>query len=165
MTQGLFVLPADFLQTFSMCFAECTRRSMEFHGIRKNKEIPHKYLIFQVLMRYDSKIGVARLELAASCSQSRRATNCATPRRQSIVYRVWGVSSIGNCRRAGAGAGLIQTVFPGWTARRPPHWRGRRPGRPASPRRGRLPWRSCARSSAASRCRCPRPRRRRTAPA
>ena len=26
-------------------------------------------------------IGVARLELAASCSQSRRATNCATPRR------------------------------------------------------------------------------------
>ena len=25
-------------------------------------------------------IGVARLELAASCSQSRRATNCATPR-------------------------------------------------------------------------------------
>ena len=28
-----------------------------------------------------SSIGVARLELAASCSQSRRATNCATPRR------------------------------------------------------------------------------------
>ena len=26
-------------------------------------------------------VGVARLELAASCSQSRRATNCATPRK------------------------------------------------------------------------------------
>ena len=48
-------------------------------------------------------IGVARLELAASCSQSRRATNCATPRRpaarlhrQSIVYRFLRGSSIQN---------------------------------------------------------------------
>jgi hypothetical protein len=46
-------------------------------------------------------IGVARLELAASCSQSRRATNCATPRhpaarlhRRGIVYRFLGRSSI-----------------------------------------------------------------------
>ena len=48
-------------------------------------------------------IGVARLELAASCSQSRRATNCATPRhpaaflhRRSIVYRFLRGSSIQN---------------------------------------------------------------------
>ena len=48
-------------------------------------------------------IGVARLELAASCSQSRRATNCATPRhlaarlhRQNIVYRFLCGSSIQN---------------------------------------------------------------------
>ena len=48
-------------------------------------------------------IGVARLELAASCSQSRRATNCATPRhpaaqlhRQNIVYRFLRGSSIQN---------------------------------------------------------------------
>ena len=48
-------------------------------------------------------IGVARLELAASCSQSRRATNCATPRhpaaqlhRQNIVYRFLRGSSIRN---------------------------------------------------------------------
>ena len=48
-------------------------------------------------------IGVARLELAASCSQSRRATNCATPRhlaarlhRQNIVYRFLCSSSIQN---------------------------------------------------------------------
>ena len=49
------------------------------------------------------RIGVARLELAASCSQSRRATNCATPRhlaarlhRQNIVYRFLCGSSIRN---------------------------------------------------------------------
>ena len=49
------------------------------------------------------RIGVARLELAASCSQSRRATNCATPRhlaarlhRQNIVYRFLCGSSIWN---------------------------------------------------------------------
>ena len=49
------------------------------------------------------RIGVARLELAASCSQSRRATNCATPRhlaarlhRQNIVYRFLCGSSIQN---------------------------------------------------------------------
>ena len=49
------------------------------------------------------RIGVARLELAASCSQSRRATNCATPRhlaarlhRQNIVYRFLRGSSIWN---------------------------------------------------------------------
>ena len=49
------------------------------------------------------RIGVARLELAASCSQSRRATNCATPRhlaarlhRQNIVYRFLRGSSIQN---------------------------------------------------------------------
>ena len=49
------------------------------------------------------RIGVARLELAASCSQSRRATNCATPRnpaaqlhRQNIVYRFLRGSSIRN---------------------------------------------------------------------
>ena len=49
------------------------------------------------------KIGVARLELAASCSQSRRATNCATPRhpaaqlhRRNIVYRFLCGSSIRN---------------------------------------------------------------------
>ena len=48
-------------------------------------------------------IGVARLELAASCSQSRRATNCATPRypatrlyRQNIVYLFLCGSSIRN---------------------------------------------------------------------
>ena len=48
-------------------------------------------------------IGVARLELAASCSQSRRATNCATPRhpaaqlhRRNIVYRFLRGSSIRN---------------------------------------------------------------------
>ena len=48
-------------------------------------------------------IGVARLELAASCSQSRRATNCATPRhpaaqlhRRNIVYRFLCGSSIQN---------------------------------------------------------------------
>ena len=48
-------------------------------------------------------VGVARLELAASCSQSRRATNCATPRhpaarlhRQNIVYRFLRGSSIQN---------------------------------------------------------------------
>jgi hypothetical protein len=46
---------------------------------------------------------VARLELAASCSQSRRATNCATPRhlaaqlhRQDIVYLFLRGSSIQN---------------------------------------------------------------------
>jgi hypothetical protein len=49
------------------------------------------------------RIGVARLELAASCSQSRRATNCATPRhlaaqlhRQDIVYLFLRGSSIQN---------------------------------------------------------------------
>ena len=31
-------------------------------------------------------VGVARLELAASCSQSRRATNCATPRYNPIHF-------------------------------------------------------------------------------
>ena len=48
-------------------------------------------------------VGVARLELAASCSQSRRATNCATPRhpaaqlhRRNIVYRFLRGSSIRN---------------------------------------------------------------------
>ena len=48
-------------------------------------------------------VGVARLELAASCSQSRRATNCATPRhlaarlhRQNIVYLFLRGSSIQN---------------------------------------------------------------------
>ena len=30
-------------------------------------------------------IGVARLELAASCSQSRRAANCATPRHPAAL--------------------------------------------------------------------------------
>ena len=31
--------------------------------------------------RFSNMVGVGRLELPASCSQSRRATNCATPRR------------------------------------------------------------------------------------
>ena len=33
------------------------------------------------LCGFSRLVGVARLELAASCSQSRRATNCATPRK------------------------------------------------------------------------------------
>ena len=34
------------------------------------------------------RIGVARLELAASCSQSRRATNCATPRKNEYYHTI-----------------------------------------------------------------------------
>ena len=59
--------------------------------------------MFLQLFAVFSFIGVARLELAASCSQSRRATNCATPRRlaarlhrQNIVYRFLCGSSIRN---------------------------------------------------------------------
>ena len=33
-------------------------------------------------------VGVARLELAASCSQSRRATNCATPRKNEYYHTI-----------------------------------------------------------------------------
>ena len=43
-------------------------------GLLKN-ETPRKPLVYEELM-----VGVKRLELPTSCSQSRRATNCATPR-------------------------------------------------------------------------------------
>ena len=67
------------------------------------------------------KIGVARLELAASCSQSRRATNCATPRhpaarlhRRGIVYRFLGRSSIAAvvCRLGQNRKGQVLTGLP-----------------------------------------------------
>ena len=46
---------------------------------------------------HDSVVGVGRLELPASCSQSRRATNCATPR-----YAV--LARMSACQRGGYGA-------------------------------------------------------------
>ncbi len=38
--------------------------------------------------RHMPAVGAARLELAASCSQSRRATNCATPRQRALTRAV-----------------------------------------------------------------------------
>ena len=80
---------ARFLHTFQNLPSFCTT---------KQKRTPILIESTCVLM-----VGVARLELAASCSQSRRATNCATPRRpaarlhrQSIVYRFLRGSSIQN---------------------------------------------------------------------
>ena len=62
-------------------------------------------------------VGVARLELAASCSQSRRATNCATPRhpaallhRREIVYRFFADSSTRNLSGRGPSILLCKTV-------------------------------------------------------
>ena len=67
-------------------------------------------------------IGVARLELAASCSQSRRATNCATPRqsaaqlhRQNIVYRFLCGSSI----QKSAADSAARVAFFSWRKRQP----------------------------------------------
>ena len=69
-----------------------------------------------------SYIGVARLELAASCSQSRRATNCATPRhpaaqlhRQNIVYRFLCGSSI----QKSAADSAARVAFFSWRKRQP----------------------------------------------
>ena len=68
------------------------------------------------------RIGVARLELAASCSQSRRATNCATPRhpavqlhRQNIVYRFLCGSSI----QKSAADSAARVAFLSWRKRQP----------------------------------------------
>ena len=68
------------------------------------------------------RIGVARLELAASCSQSRRATNCATPRhpaaqlhRQNIVYRFLCGSSI----QKSAADSAARVAFFSWRKRQP----------------------------------------------
>ena len=67
------------------------------------QEKPRQNRIYKRFIVAFFHIGVARLELAASCSQSRRATNCATPRhlaarlhRQNIVYRFLRGSSIQN---------------------------------------------------------------------
>ena len=83
------ILVAHILHTFQKLPPICTT---------KQKRTP---ILIESTCVY--RIGVARLELAASCSQSRRATNCATPRhpaarlhRQSIVYRFLRGSSIQN---------------------------------------------------------------------
>ena len=99
---------AQFLHTFRSLPAICTT---------KQKSTP--ILIESTCV---CSIGVARLELAASCSQSRRATNCATPRhpaaqlhRQNIVYRFLCGSSI----QKSAADSAARVAFFSWRKRQP----------------------------------------------
>ena len=81
-------------------------KNLKQHPVKKRKsplKKPRYSRHFQRCIVAFILVGVARLELAASCSQSRRATNCATPRhlaarlhRQNIVYRFLCGSSIRN---------------------------------------------------------------------
>ena len=71
--------------------------------MRTYKEIVKNYILIydkNTTKIYDFSgvlVGVGRLELPASCSQSRRATNCATPR-----YTV--LARMSACQRGGYGA-------------------------------------------------------------
>ncbi len=60
-----------------------THRSLYKLG---NKKAEYHQQTFSDPLMILLMVGVARLELAASCSQSRRATNCATPRYKTPVY-------------------------------------------------------------------------------
>ena len=53
-------------------------RILTEYNIQKSKQITYGYLL--------SMVGVTGFEPAASCSQSKRATNCATPRCYLILY-------------------------------------------------------------------------------
>ena len=83
---------------------------------------PRQNRIYKRLIVAFLVVGVARLELAASCSQSRRATNCATPRhpaarlhRQNIVYRFLRGSSI----QKSAADSAARVAFFSWRKRQP----------------------------------------------
>ena len=56
-------------------------------------------------------IGVARLELAASCSQSRRATNCATPRKNEYHYTIPFFCAFVKCAECGNLPGAPKTTL------------------------------------------------------
>ena len=91
---------------FNSCLCPKQGKNMVHSGRmhqRKQQIKPRQNRIYKRFIVTFCYIGVARLELAASCSQSRRATNCATPRnpaaqlhRRSIVYRFLRSSSIQN---------------------------------------------------------------------
>ena len=91
---------------FNSCLCPKQGKNMVHSGRmhqRKQQIKPRQNRIYKRFIVAFLVVGVARLELAASCSQSRRATNCATPRnpaaqlhRRSIVYRFLRSSSIQN---------------------------------------------------------------------
>ena len=82
---------------------QCAQFLRTFGSLPAGLPVKQKRTLILIESTCVCSIGVARLELAASCSQSRRATNCATPRhlaarlhRQNIVYRFLCGSSIQN---------------------------------------------------------------------
>ena len=90
-------------QTAMKAALQCARFLRTFQNLPSFCTTKQKRTLVLIESTCVYSIGVARLELAASCSQSRRATNCATPRhpaarlhRQSIVYRFLRGSSIQN---------------------------------------------------------------------
>ena len=99
---------------FNSCLCPKQGKNMVHSGRmhqRKQQIKPRQNRIYKRFIVAFLVVGVARLELAASCSQSRRATNCATPRKDTVlVYRVSGRSSMPNGQKSNKkpGRGAVQ---------------------------------------------------------
>ena len=76
---------------FNSCLCPKQGKNMVHSGRmhqRKQQIKPRQNRIYKRFIVTFCYIGVARLELAASCSQSRRATNCATPRKNEYYHTI-----------------------------------------------------------------------------
>ena len=75
------------------------------------QEKPRQNRIYKRFIVAFFHIGVARLELAASCSQSRRATNCATPRKNEYYHTIPFFCAFVKCAECGNLPGAPKTTL------------------------------------------------------